>query len=100
VSEAPERWWVGAGAQFDFRHFGDESALFDRRSGLTHFLSAAAVEALEFLSERALSVTELTDRLAALCEPPVPENFDLQVERMLRQLANLDLIEPAPGDVR
>jgi PqqD family protein of HPr-rel-A system len=93
-----EQWRVEPGVAFEYRHFGDESALFDARSGLTHFVSAAAVEALDILAAEALDAEALTAALTARCEPPLPENFDAHVARLLRQLANLDLIERAPGD--
>lgn len=100
MRERADRWRVSDGVAFEYRHFGDESALFDPRSGLTHFVNAAAVEALDILSAETLSGAELTERLQSRCEPPYPEQFDEHVARLLRHLANLDLIEPVTDDDR
>jgi PqqD family protein of HPr-rel-A system len=100
VLERTGRWRVGDGVDFEFRHYGDESALFDRRSGLTHFVNAAAIEALQILAKEPLANAELTERLLSRCEPPHPEHFDQHVARLLRQLSNLDLIEAVPDGNR
>lgn len=92
-----ECWRVPPGAQYEWRHFEDESALFNARSGLTHFVSAVAAEALGLLREDAFSVQALTARLIERCEVDDPAAFALQVERLVVQLSDLDLIEHAPN---
>ena len=94
---AAERWRVPPGAQYEWRHFEDESALFNSRSGLTHFVSAVGAEALGLLFEQALSTEALTVRLMERCEIDDPAAFALQVERLIVQLCDLDLIERAPN---
>jgi PqqD family protein of HPr-rel-A system len=99
VDGAPDRWRRHAGVTYELREFGDESVLFDLRSGLTHFLSAAAVEALEQLDAQPLTTDELTRYLESRCESP-GEDFAFDVERLVRQLVELDLIEAVTGACR
>jgi PqqD family protein of HPr-rel-A system len=87
------RWQVAHSARFELRHFGDESVLYDPRSGLTHFLSAVAVEALELLREGPFSSEELTQQLVERCAVDSIERFAEELESLLHQLARLDFIE-------
>jgi PqqD family protein of HPr-rel-A system len=91
-------WRVARGVRFEVRHFGDESVLFDPRSGLTHFLNGAAVEALELLSQRALSNEELTSCLLERCEVTSVAEFTQDVAALIDQLARLDFIELIPHE--
>ena len=87
-------WRIPAGAQFRWRHYDAESVLFDARSGLTHLLSAAAVDALALLENAPMASADLTDQVARRFEIDDPEAFRQQLGQVLGQLRELHLIEP------
>lgn len=93
MAEAHAAWRVQPGVTFEWRHYGDESVLFDPRSGLTHFLSAVAVEAIDLLTEAPLSTPQLTAALLQRCEVGDEDEFQRALDQMLWQLRELDLVQ-------
>lgn len=93
MADAHGAWRVPPGVTFEWRHYGDESVLFDPRSGLTHFVSAVAVETLTLLHDTTLSSPQLTTELLRRCDVADPEAFAQAVDRMLWQLRDLDLLQ-------
>lgn len=88
------RWEIPDPSALLSEEWGDETVLFDARSGQTHLLNALATEALSFLQERAASLDELAQYLATLFEVPLEEPFAAEIRRLLEQCVQLGLIEP------
>jgi len=86
--------WCATGADsLEWRHWDDESILYDCRSGQTHLLTALASAALQLLAERDLELHDLTDQLAGTWNLPDAEEFAAQIDTLLHQLEDLGLVE-------
>lgn len=86
--------WCAPGADsVEWRHWDDESVLYDCRSGQTHLLTTLASAALQLLARRDLEVHELARQLAETWDLPDTEEFAAQIGTLLRQLDDLGLVE-------
>jgi PqqD family protein of HPr-rel-A system len=84
IPEATEIVW---------KHFEEESILFDKRSGETHLLTALAVETLMAIQKRPMDVCQLISEIANtfdLQPSDVPEN---QINELLFRFEDMGLIE-------
>lgn len=82
-------------ADFAWRHWDDESVLYEARSGQTHFLTAVAAEALLALQSRPYATGELVETLAQTFDLTVSDEFAQQIDALLHQFHDLGLIERA-----
>jgi PqqD family protein of HPr-rel-A system len=89
----PGAWRATPGPIFEWRHYGDESVLFDPRSGLTHFLSAVAADAIELLKHADLTTAQLNTALLERCDVVDADAFARQLDLLLQQLGDLELIQ-------
>ena len=96
MNPIPGAWRATSGPIFEWRHYGDESVLFDPRSGLTHFLSAVAADAIDLLEHADLTTAALNKALLERCEVVDSDAFARQLDLLLQQLRDLDLIQNIP----
>ena len=85
------RWSVGA---FDKKQWGEESVVYNQRSGQTHLLNSTSTRVLAYLEQEPLSVLGLTQKLAADTEVEADEELVRHVESLLLNLEAMGLIEP------
>jgi len=89
-------WRVAPSAEFRWRHWDDESVLYDPRSGQTHLLTALAADVLLALEEAAGDAPELAAMVARQRQlDPAPE-LTGDIAALLQQLDDLGLIERVP----
>jgi PqqD family protein of HPr-rel-A system len=91
-----ETRWVAPGKQdLHWESWGEQSALYDARSGETHLLTEQTVRVLQQLVMRPGTAKEITEALCGesgeCCDEQSLENS----ARLLRQLHNVGLIEKA-----
>ena len=86
-------WHAPAADQFDWRHWPEESILYDPRSGQTHLLTELAVEALLILSKQPCDTRATTDKLAEHYAIPTTDELAAQIQVLLDQLCDIGLIE-------
>jgi len=90
------RWKIARPADVSWRDWDGLGAVYDDGSGDTHLMDALAIELLELLGDRILSVGQLLDLLA----DAIPELMDAETaaalfDRHLQSLAALSLVERA-----
>jgi PqqD family protein of HPr-rel-A system len=69
-------------------------SVFDGGTGETHLLSELPAEMLRQLSKRPMSWPRLSATLAQLCEVEETRDWARKVADILRDLADLELVEP------
>lgn len=90
------RWKIARPADVSWRDWDGLGAVYDDGSGDTHLMDALAIELLELLGDRTLSIGQLLDLLA----DAIPELMDAETaaalfDRHLQSLAALSLVERA-----
>ncbi len=100
IMAAPEdlqiRRWRGLPPKRLLRESWDEaSLLYHRDSGETHLLGPLADQALLLLQEAPMSLDQLAERLAALCQTEADVCWRQRIETLVAELAALELVEPA-----
>lgn len=90
------RWKITRPADVSWRDWDGLGAVYDDGSGDTHLMDALAIELLELLGNRVLSIGQLLDLLA----DATPELMDAETaaalfDRHLQSLAALNLVERA-----
>lgn len=91
--EKAETRWVAPGKQdLHWESWGDQSALYDARSGETHLLTEQTAMVLQQLIMRPGTAREVTE---ALCGECCDEQSLESSARLLRQLHSVGLIEKA-----
>lgn len=90
--------WICLGAHRDLvRVCGERVLAYNTRSGETHLLDALAGAALLAVLEQRGTARALARRLAQDLPPGAVADWDLAVERVLRELAEQGLVEARPG---
>ena len=90
------RRWRGLPSDRLLRESWDEASLvYHRESGETHLLGPLADQALLLLQEAPMSLDQLAERLAALCETEADVHWRQRIETLVAELAALELVEPA-----
>ena len=79
-----------------WEHLGEESVLFDRRSGQTHLLTLIAAECLALLQEHAMNLDQLCEKLEVRSQPEFEIETREQIDQLLRTLNDLGLIVSVP----
>jgi len=87
----PIRWKVVAPDALVWEHLGDESVLFDRRSGQTHLLPQISVECLALMQDQAMDLEQLCERLEVRSHPAFENEACEQIDQLLRTLNDLGL---------
>lgn len=77
------------------RRVDDLFLVFFRPSGQTHMLPVTSLALLELLDENPLSIAEIPTALAARYEVEAEEGAEAAVERLLRELEAVGLVERA-----
>jgi PqqD family protein of HPr-rel-A system len=80
-----------------WEHWGEESVLFDRRSGQTHLLTATAAECLLFLRDADLNLDQLVEKLGARLQSAPEQPTREQIGQLLLTLSELGLITSLPA---
>jgi len=75
-----------------WEHWGEESVLFDRRSGQTHLLTAMATECLLLLQDGDLNLDQLTEKLELVFQSAPEPGAREQIEQLLLALNELGLV--------
>jgi len=78
--------------------WGDESIVYNPRSGETHQLNELAVEALKIMQAQSVSLTSLTHEICAVFLVEDQADLTNQLVRLIGQLDSLGLIEPAASE--
>ena len=86
-------WRVAPNANLIWRTWGDESVVFDPRSGDTHLLDTVSREVLALLEQQALALPELCHVTASRLNLPEDADLDRYVQQLVRQFADLGLLE-------
>ena len=89
---AVPRWSVGGEQRLIWRDWGDESVVFDTRSGETHLLDVVGREALKVLEQQTLDRDQLCETLARRLKVGVDEDLGLYIDRLIARLDTLGLI--------
>lgn len=76
------------------RSWGGESVVFSPISGETHFLNAFSDEVLSQLENQALSIQDLTSRLAELTPADQVGALGDNVATLVDRFDNIGLVEP------
>jgi len=76
-----------------WEHWGEESVLFDRRSGQTHLLTALATGCLLLLQDADLDVDQLIEKLRGRFEEGPEQAGREQIRQLLLTLDELGLIK-------
>lgn len=89
-------WRIARPADISWRDWDGLGAVYDDGSGDTHLMDALAIELLELLRDRALSMGQILELLA----DAIPELMDAETaaalfDRHLQSLAALSLVERA-----
>jgi PqqD family protein of HPr-rel-A system len=87
------RWRVVPGAALHWRVLEDVWVVFNGGSGDTHRLDPVAAQAVQSLDREPASVSELAERLAKTLDLDQDDDLYTYLERLLPQLARLNLIE-------
>lgn len=90
----PRFWHVPNPRDLLLEHWDTETAVFDRRTGETHMLSALPAELLETLETGAMDAVALARVMAQTHDLPNDAVLKTQIQASLEQLARLDLIAP------
>ncbi|HIJ84462.1 MAG: HPr-rel-A system PqqD family peptide chaperone [Magnetococcales bacterium] len=91
AAPVPQRWKRGGDVSLLFKHFGNNSVLFNPRSGSTHLVNDLIVDILDALAYEPADRLELSRRLQL--DPNEGETM-AELERILRNLDQLGLIMP------
>ncbi len=78
--------------------WGDESIVYNPRSGETHQLNELAVEILKILEAQPASLTALTQKICTAFLVEDQDDLTNQLELLVGQLDSLGLIEPATSE--
>lgn len=89
-------WYVARGADFRWRHWDEESVLYDSRSGQTHLLTALAADAILLLEHTAHDAESLAVAVAKRYALDAPADFAREMADLLKQLNDLGLVERDP----
>lgn len=85
-------WQVVAPDALVWEHLGDESVLFDRRSGQTHLLPQITAECVALLQEQAMDLETICERLEVRLHPELENEARYKIDQLLRTLNDLGLI--------
>ena len=77
---------------------GEAQAVFDRRTGETHFLADLPALILQALCERQLTRTALINELASAADIAIDENVSNRVLAALQFLERAELVESAASE--
>ncbi len=91
--ESPERWVAPRRESLLWLEDGASAVIFDRRSGQTHILNAAAAQALGLLMNGPLPEVELSRQMALNLDPGA--DMPALVREILSTFDALGLVEPA-----
>lgn len=83
-----------------WRQWDGEFVVFDVRSGDIHLLDPVAAEALRSLEESPSDVDQLSHRLGALLHLDGEPELSQYMAKLVRELDELGLIEPAAADAQ
>jgi len=88
------KWTLQQSKCFVFRHWGDESVVYDIRNGDTHWLDPVTRVVLEILAESAKDLPELA--LSISNQVVIPPEVDLLalIDSTLQQLRRIGLTKP------
>ena len=86
-------WCVPLPSALHRESWGEQSALYDDRSGETHLLNRLAISGLQELCTRAMRSGELGELLAARFDIPCDAQFMQQIGALLAQFEQLGLVE-------
>jgi PqqD family protein of HPr-rel-A system len=77
-----------------WRHFDDETVVFDDRSGDTHGLDPLAAQIFEYLLERPVTLDEIHRRICA-AEGAMSGEYDTVIASALEELRKIGLLAPS-----
>lgn len=87
-------WQTTAHAPLPIRYWGGDYVVYNPLSGDTHILDIATGELLKAVANERLPTGDLCRRLAEFLEVPNDVNMAQTVDRILKHLDELGLIEP------
>ncbi len=87
------RWRVPRETRLLWRTWGEESVVFNARSGDTHLLDLLGREALAALEQQSLTCGELAHWLAGRLDVPQDAELEQYVRQLVGQLEELGLLE-------
>ena len=77
--------------------WGAHSSVFNPRTGDTHLLSILPAEILGLLIQGPLDLSEISDRMALLCETPNTPEWTEKMSSLTEELVRLELVDRLPG---
>jgi len=77
-----------------WREWEGESVVFNSGSGQTHFLNAVSAEALRAMEETSMTTAALVEHFLELMPESEPDALARQMDRLVRDFAELGLIDP------
>lgn len=86
-------WRVRPGAQLEWKHWDDESVVFNALTGDTHLLDLTAAAGLACLEAQARSLEQLVAALAQKLEVEADAQLHEYTRRLVGHLQQLGLIE-------
>lgn len=92
----PDKRCINEQNRLIWRDWGDESVVFDRRSGQTLLLDLVAREALKSIETVPCNCVELCAILAAHLETEVDEELEKYIDQFFERLDKLGIIDSAP----
>ncbi len=90
-----DRWTIAAPGALRWEHWGEESILFDRRSGQTHLLTLVASGCLLLLQDADLDLDQLVDKLDIRFQSASDLSMREQITQLLLTFGELGLIKTA-----
>jgi len=92
TKDAETYWSADADLRRHWRVWDDEVMVFHPKSGETHCLNPLAAHVLQLLTVRAMTTSELVDRLRA---ESMGQPTGQEIDSLLRQFDELGLISPS-----
>lgn len=89
----PAAWTLVEPCELHWRCWDGQYVVFNSASGDTHLLHFAAGEALKLIEQSPSDASKVCAQLADRLETPPGAELSAQVDRLLRELAELGLIE-------
>jgi PqqD family protein of HPr-rel-A system len=93
AEDAPLFWQAVGPDRVIFAHWEADYSVFNGNTGETHLLSELPAEVLRQLSEVPMTGEALATNLAKLCEVEETPDWACKVADILKDLADLDLVE-------
>ena len=94
MEQSPEsRWRVTRPERLLWAQWESDTSIFQGDTGETHLVSELPAEVLRELARSSMTQTELTGRLATLCNIDPSADWAEKIASILRDLADLELVE-------